>query len=60
MCNSCDFRFVDLEPRQWRYQATAAQWERLAPLLPGKAGDPAWTPADNQLFVNVSCGSFAR
>jgi len=35
-----------------RYELTAAQWKRLEPLLPGKAGDPGRTAADNQLFVN--------
>jgi hypothetical protein len=27
-----------------------AQWERIALLLPGKAGDPGRTAADNRLF----------
>jgi transposase len=36
-----------------RYELTAAQWERLEPLLPGKAGDPGRTAADNRLFVNA-------
>jgi transposase len=35
-----------------RYELTAAQWKRLEPLLPGKAGDPGRTAADNRLFVN--------
>ncbi len=35
-----------------RYELTTAQWERLEPLLPGKAGDPGRTAADNRLFVN--------
>lgn len=35
-----------------RYELTTAQWQRLAPLLPGKAGDPGRTAADNRLFVN--------
>ena len=35
-----------------RYELTAAQWKRLEPLLPGKAGDPGRTAVDNQLFVN--------
>ena len=26
------------------------QWERIAPLLPGKVGDPGRTAADNRLF----------
>ena len=35
-----------------RYELTSAQWERIALLLPGKAGDPGRTAADNRLFVN--------
>lgn len=35
-----------------RYELTTVQWQRLAPLLPGKAGDPGRTAADNRLFVN--------
>jgi transposase len=35
-----------------RYELTGAQWKRLEPLLPGKAGDPGRTAADNRLFVN--------
>lgn len=35
-----------------RYELSAAQWERIAPLLPGKAGDPGRTASDNRLFVN--------
>jgi transposase len=35
-----------------RYELTGAQWERLEPLLPGKAGDPGRTAANNRLFVN--------
>jgi transposase len=29
------------------------QWERLAPLLPGKAGDPGRSGADNRLFLEA-------
>ncbi len=29
------------------------QWERIAPLLPGKAGDPGRTGADNRGFVEA-------
>ncbi|MCA6096776.1 IS5/IS1182 family transposase, partial [Bradyrhizobium sp. WSM 4400] len=32
-----------------RYELTEAQWARIAPLLPGKAGDPGRTAADNRL-----------
>ena len=35
-----------------RYELNQAQWERIAPLLPGKAGDPGRTGQDNRLFVN--------
>jgi transposase len=35
-----------------RYELSEAQWERIAPLLPGKAGDPGRTGADNRLFLN--------
>jgi transposase len=29
------------------------QWERIAPLLPGKAGDPGRTGSDNRLFLEA-------
>jgi transposase len=29
------------------------QWERVAPLLPGKAGDPGRSGADNRLFLEA-------
>jgi len=35
-----------------RYELSQAQWERIAPLLPGKVGDPGRTATDNRLFVN--------
>lgn len=35
-----------------RYELTDAQWQRIADLLPGKAGDPGRTGADNRRFVN--------
>jgi putative transposase len=35
-----------------RYELSDAQWERIAPLLPGKVGDPGRTGSDNRLFVN--------
>ena len=35
-----------------RYELSEAQWARMAPLLPGKAGDPGRTGTDNRLFVN--------
>jgi len=39
-----------LQPK--RYELTQAQWERIAPLLPGKSSDPGRTGGDNRLFVN--------
>src|SRR5476651_2639974 len=35
-----------------RYELNEAQWSRIAPLLPGKAGDPGRTAADNRVFIN--------
>lgn len=35
-----------------RYELSEVQWARIAHLLPGKAGDPGRTGADNRLFVN--------
>jgi transposase len=35
-----------------RYELNQTQWERIAALLPGKAGDPGRTAMDNRLFVN--------
>jgi transposase len=32
---------------------TDAQWERVAPLLPGKAGDPGRSGANNRLFFET-------
>jgi len=29
------------------------QWERIAPLVPGKVGDPGRSGADNRLFVEA-------
>ena len=36
-----------------RQLLTDAQWQRIAPLLPGKAGDPGRSGADNRLFVEA-------
>jgi putative transposase len=36
-----------------RYELSAGQWQRVSDLLPGKAGDPGRTGADNRLFVNA-------
>ena len=35
-----------------RYELSEAQWQRICVLLPGKAGDPGRTGADNRVFVN--------
>jgi len=35
-----------------RYELSEAQWQRISDLLPGKAGDPGRSGADNRLFVN--------
>lgn len=34
------------------YELSEAQWNRIAPLLLGKVGDPGRSAADNRLFVN--------
>jgi transposase len=36
-----------------RYVLSDAQWERTAPLLPGKSGDPGRSGADNRLFLEA-------
>jgi len=36
-----------------RLLLTDAQWERIAPLLPGKEGDPGRSAADNRLFIEA-------
>lgn len=35
-----------------RHELSEVRWLRVAPLLPGKAGDPGRTGSDNRLFVN--------
>lgn len=35
-----------------RYELSETQWQRIAPLLPGKPSDPGRTGSDNRLFVN--------
>lgn len=35
-----------------RYELSEAQWRWIADLLPGKAGDPGRSGADNRLLVN--------
>lgn len=34
-----------------RYALSDEVWKRIEPLVPGKAGDPGRTAADNRLFV---------
>nr|WP_197355285.1 IS5 family transposase [Ralstonia pseudosolanacearum] len=41
------------KPRPGRYELSHAQWERIEQLLPGKAGDPGRTAADNRMFINA-------
>lgn len=36
-----------------RHELTDEQWARIREHLPGKAGDPGRTAADNRLFVNA-------
>jgi putative transposase len=36
-----------------RHEITDEQWEKVAELLPGKAGDPGRTAENNRLFVNA-------
>ena len=36
-----------------RYEVSDAQWQRIEPLLSGKATDPGRTATDNRLFVNA-------
>ena len=36
-----------------RFEMTDAEWERVAPLLPGTAGDPGRTARDNRLFLDA-------
>ena len=36
-----------------RVVLTDEQWERVAPLLPGKVGDPGRTGADNRRFLEA-------
>ena len=35
-----------------RYELSEPQWRRIEGLVPGKAGDPGRTGADNRRFVN--------
>lgn len=36
-----------------RYEISDENWERIAPLLPGKKSDPGRTAEDNRRFINA-------
>jgi transposase len=36
-----------------RLMLSDAQWDRIAPLLPGKVGDPGRSAADNRMFLEA-------
>lgn len=36
-----------------RYEISDRDWQRLSPLLPGKAGDVGRTASNNRLFLNA-------
>ena len=36
-----------------RYELSDERWERISPLIAGKASDPGRTGRDNRLFVNA-------
>ncbi len=36
-----------------RYEIKDVDWERIAPLLPGKEGDVGRTAVDNRQFINA-------
>src|SRR5688500_10365002 len=36
-----------------RHEISDAAWERIEPLLPGRAGDVGVTAADNRLFIDA-------
>lgn len=39
-----------------RYELSDGQWDKIASLLPGKAGDPGRTGADTGYLSMVACG----
>lgn len=43
-----------------RYELSQVQWERIATLVPGKAGDPGRTASDNRRSSTGCCGCCAR
>jgi transposase len=40
-------------PALIRLMLSDAQWERIAPELPGKVGDPGGSGRDNRLFIEA-------
>ena len=38
-----------------RFVISNELWEKIAPMLPGKAGDPGATGHDNRLFMEAVC-----
>ena len=48
-----DSRLPTEEAAVIRLVLNDAQWERVAPRLPGKAGDPGRTAADNRLVLEA-------
>ena len=51
--NEIGFRTVEREVVLDRMVLRDEQWERIAPRLPGKAGDPGRSAADNRLFLEA-------
>ena len=51
--NGIGFRAVKREVALDRMVLRDDQWERIAPGLPGKAGDPGRSAVDNRLFVEA-------
>lgn len=45
-------QFAEADVGIKRYELSEVQWQKIAPMLPGKAGDPGRTAADNRLFIN--------
>jgi transposase len=48
-----DSRLLNREVVLDRMVLRDEQWERVAPLLPGKVGDPGQSAADNRLFLEA-------
>jgi hypothetical protein len=52
-CGKFDLRLPTEEAAVIRLVLNDAQGERVAPRLPGKAGDPGRTAVDNRLFLEA-------